>query len=705
MNTLYIKSFLSGIFLAFLLAGCQDDDDLFSGQDNFITALSLEQGGTAYHASFLGDSIIVTVPDNVSLKGATVSYTLSENASVKPDPASVSNWDEEMLFAVKSWNGTQKTYRYTINRNSIDTKGTVVLSTQEEVDAFGELGVTSISGNLIIGQKTGADSITSLAALYQLKEVAYSLVIHPTYAAGEIVGLDALKRVGGEINITSVEKLSDVEFPGLEVAGSISFTSRHMYTVAFPALVRVTNRININCPLNSISFPALQQAEGALNISDSYSGGMLSRLSFPMLKEAGSMAILQLVSATRLEAPELEQCADLNLSYLNSLEMIYFPKLREVTGKITFPTTSKLTELSFPALEKAGGLDIRDGNISSFDFPSLAEISNDLFMQRLALENLDCFGALTAIGGTLEINNFSNMKTFTPPPSLKRAGKLAFSYYAATPPEEIDLSGMDIGELSVAGSVLTGTKIKGDDEFNGTLTIDASASVPSGKTAVFPSLEGFSVVDSLSFGGYISYLQVIDARGIRKIKKGLRIPNGNEAEFYMPDLEEVGGDFIISSMGSLAGERLEFPKLQTIAGNFDVAILSMNVRSLSFPMLESVGGYLELNTGYVFDLSWAGILYQYCLSSVSFPSLNTINGRLTIQGNSDSESNNLLTNLDGFSALISVAGVEVTGQSVLVSYEGLKNALPSFTADGWDATNNAYNPTYEELSSGTWVQP
>jgi len=397
MKTFYIESFLAGIFLAFFLNGCQDDDDLFSGQDNFITAFSLEQDGTAYHASFLGDSIIVTVPDNVSLEGATVSYTLSENASVKPDPASVTNWDEEMLFAVTSWNGTRKTYRYTINRNSIDAKGTVILSTQEEVDAFGEQGITSISGNLIIGQKTGADSITSLAALYQLKEVAYSLIIYPTYAAGEIVGLDALKTVGGEINITSVEKLADVEFPGLETAGSISFTSRHMYTVAFPALAHVTNGININCPLNSISFPSLQQAEGALNISDSYTGGMLARLSFPLLKEAGSITIFRLVSATRLEAPELEKCAELNISLLNSLEMIYCPKLREVTGKITFPTTSKLTELSFPALEKAGGLAIRDGNISSFDFPALAEISGDLFMQYLTLENLDCFSALTTL--------------------------------------------------------------------------------------------------------------------------------------------------------------------------------------------------------------------------------------------------------------------------------------------------------------------
>jgi hypothetical protein len=58
------------------------DDDLFTDRNNFITNFSLKQDETTYHASFYGDSIIVTVPESLSLNGATVICTLSEQASI-----------------------------------------------------------------------------------------------------------------------------------------------------------------------------------------------------------------------------------------------------------------------------------------------------------------------------------------------------------------------------------------------------------------------------------------------------------------------------------------------------------------------------------------------------------------------------------------------------------------------------------------------
>ncbi len=696
MNTFSIKSFLTGICVVLLLTGCQDDDDLFTGQDNFITSFSLKQDGTTYHASFYGDSIIVTVPENLSLNGATVICTLSEQASIIPDPAAVTKWDEEMLFTVTSWNGMRKTYRYTVNRNSIDAEGTVVLSTQEEVDAFGEQGITSIRGNLVIGRKAGTDSITSLTALYQLKTVAYSVIINPTYAGSEFVGFDALEAVGGEINIESNRNLKTIEFPRLVTAGSISVKSDSITAVRFPELAVGMNSLTVDCPLSTAHFANLKSVGGQLSLLHSYNMGEITEISLPALKEAGSLNIARFTKALSLDLPELETTGDFYMLALSSLKYIYCPNLKQINGILTVPDGNTLTELSFPKLEKATGLKIYGKSMLVLEFPSLTEVTNDLYMQFLPLANLDGFKSLVSVGGAFSIIKFSKLTSFSVPPKLKHVGKLYLSYYDTTPPEEINIKGLDVGELALGGALIN-MKVIGDDEFAGTLTIETS-SLPTGKTATFPELEGFSTVDSLSFGGYVySSMPLVNVKGIRKIKKGFHLPNGDPTQFRMPDLEEVGGDFIINHLNRVTDQTVEIPSLKTIAGNFDVQILSTSVSTLSFPALESVGGSFKLSTGYD----------TRSLTSALFPSLETIGGTLALYAYSGSSSyvNTKMTGLDGFSALTSVHGIEITKQSVLVSYEGLKKALSSFTASGWSASGNAYNPTYEELAAGQWVKP
>lgn len=697
MNTFYIKSFLAGICFVLLLTGCHDDDDLFQGHDNFIITFKLEQDGATYNASFYGDSIIVTVPENLSLSGATVTYTLSEQASIIPDPAAVTEWDEEMLFTVTSWNGMRKTYRYTVNRNSIDAEGTIVLSTQEEVDAFGELDITSIGGSLIIGRKAGTDSINSLSALYRLKKVAYSVIIYPTYAGSEFVGFDALEAVGGEINIESNKNLKQIEFPSLETVGGISVKSDSITAVKFPELVTVMNGLTVDCPLSTADLTNLKSVGGQLSLLHSYNKGEITEISLPALKEAGSLNIARFTKAVKLELPELETTGDFYMLSLGSLKYIYCPNLQQINGTLTVPDGNPLTELSFPKLEQADGLKIYGTQMLILEFPLLREVTNDLYLQFLPIANLDGFESLVSVGGTFTINRFSKLTSFSAPPKLAHLGKLSFNYYDTTPPEEINIKGLDVGELALGGATLINVKVIGDDEFAGTLTIETS-SLPSGKTAVFPTLEGFSTVDSLSFGGYVySSMPVVNVTGIKKIKKGFHLPNGNENQFFMPDLEEVGGDFIINHLNQVTDETVEFPHLKIIAGNFDVQVLSTYTSTLAFPVLEEVGGYFKLSTGY----------NTRSLTSALFPSLKTIGGTMNLYAYSGSSSyvNTKMTGLDGFSALTNVNSIEITKQSVLVSYEGLKNALSSFTPSGWSVSDNAYNPTYEELAAGQWTKP
>ena len=692
--------YLLGIFVIAILLGCEDDEDFFTGTDSFITSFSLEKDGTTYNASFYSDSIIVSIPDGVSLKDAKVSYAISENANILPSPDSISNWDKEMLFAVTSYNGKKQTYKYTIKRNSIDAEGTIILATQDEVNAFGQLGITSIKGNLIIGRTAGTDSITSLAALYQLKEIGYGLIINPTYTASEVTGLDALETVGGEININETETIKSVEFQSLKSAGSIYIKSDSITSVEFPRMTKVTSNLYVDCPLNTLDLTNLQSTGGKITLMHSYDKGGLTGISFPLLKEAGSFYIARFQKLSKVELPELITSGELYCYFLPALNIIYLPKLKEATGTIKMYSTLKLSEVSLPLLERAKGMDIPEF-VSSLEVPLLTEVSGDLFLRGITSENLNFLSSLTSVGGTFTIYNLPNLTAFEAPPALKSVGKLSVFYQRMLPPGEINIRGMELNELEIKGAALIDTKLIGEEEFDGILNINCDGQIPSGYTISFPELEGFSTIDSLRLG-YVK-IDNFNMKGVRKIRKGFQLPSNSIKEFQLPDLEEVGGDFVIATLGSSTKETIELPQLKTVAGNFDVKLFSGVVKMLSFPALESVEGDFSLTTGYGYDFGGWG--QQISLTSALFESLATINGKLTISSGSSSFSNNLMTNLDGFSALTNVNGIEVTGQGVLTSYEGLKNALPSFSAENWSATNNAYNPFYEELSSGQWTQP
>jgi hypothetical protein len=194
--------------IAFAFVACTENEaDPFSGKDNYIAAFSLTQGNTVFDAAIAGDVITVTVPEGLSLNNAKATVKLSENASIYPDPAKITAWDDEALFAVTAYNGAKATYKYTVARSGVAREGTVVLETQADVDAFGQLGITFIDGNLTVGRAAGTDSITSLAPLAGLKEVAYSLTLNPTYAGTGLEGLENLERVGGTLQVGALKHL------------------------------------------------------------------------------------------------------------------------------------------------------------------------------------------------------------------------------------------------------------------------------------------------------------------------------------------------------------------------------------------------------------------------------------------------------------------------------------------------------------------
>ncbi|OQP38680.1 hypothetical protein A4H97_18350 [Niastella yeongjuensis] len=405
-----------------VFTACHKEKNDFQGRDNFITGFTLKKDGTTFTASIADSVIVINAPEGLSLDGAIADVSLSEHASMFPDPASINQWDEEALFVVNAWNGQRKTYKYTVNRTSINVAGSVVLTTQADVDAFAKQGATEVAGSLIIGSIAGKDSITSLAALYKLKRIDYSLIIYPTLSARQIVGLDNLQSVGNDIQIQTADTLDIVAFPALESAGSISIQSVLIDALNFPKLKQVAKFLNINASVSSFTAPILQQVKGAVTLStDAFSGALMQVVSFPALTTTGNFTISNFRQLTKLDCPVLTKTGDLKLDNLTSLFNVSCPKL-QTAGYITLPGESKLTQISFPALTQAGGWYMAAKTINTLELPLLKTISGDLLMWDNSLRTFS-MPLLEEVSGSINITQMSQLtQSAVEWPVLKKVG-------------------------------------------------------------------------------------------------------------------------------------------------------------------------------------------------------------------------------------------------------------------------------------------
>lgn len=93
------------------LSGCSDGNaDCRLSAENRIVSFSVVSGTVTYDATITDDRIMVSVPYNISLADASASVVLSEAAAVRPDPAMISDWDQEWLFLVTSADGENDRY-------------------------------------------------------------------------------------------------------------------------------------------------------------------------------------------------------------------------------------------------------------------------------------------------------------------------------------------------------------------------------------------------------------------------------------------------------------------------------------------------------------------------------------------------------------------------------------------------------------------
>jgi Receptor L domain. len=235
-----IKLILSSLLLATVLFGCNSEDSPFSGNDTIISLFRLEKGGVVINAAIEASSVVVAVPESMSLGGAVATVIISENAAISPDPATIDNWDEAHTFTVTSYNGAAKKYDYSVTRSPIVEAGNITLLTQADVDALAELNLNEIYGTLTVGSSSGADSVYSLEPLSTLRIIKGGVRIHSTYAGKDLDGLNNLEETGAFV----IEQ------------------NRKLETISLPKLARIVSEFRVNqSKVKVLDFPALKSID------------------------------------------------------------------------------------------------------------------------------------------------------------------------------------------------------------------------------------------------------------------------------------------------------------------------------------------------------------------------------------------------------------------------------------------------------------
>lgn len=345
----YWKTLLVVLCTGCIFAACSDDDDEnpFTGVDNNFLSFSLESNENVWKATIIDNEITVTVPEGTSLDGAQASYTLSEQATVNPNPSSVTAWGEEQQFTVTSYNGTMRTYKYTVRYSAVSEIGTFILNSQADVDAFADHHVTVIEGSLSIATvENTEDPVINLNGLAKITEVMDDITIGQYYKGENLAGLAKLEKVGS-ISMINNSSLTEFALPNLlSIRGELFIANpaeNNITSIKCPQLTTILKRCYIQAPnLKNLNLNSLESIPGKGDNNDgdgtfSLYDSQLVSLDLPVLKQVGKEFILSVSSKghpelTQINLPELTSCKEVYIRDADKLETISLPKLSSLSS-------------------------------------------------------------------------------------------------------------------------------------------------------------------------------------------------------------------------------------------------------------------------------------------------------------------------------------------------------------------------------------
>lgn len=479
----YWKTLLLVLCTGCIFAACSDDDDEnpFTGVDNNFLSFSLESNENVWKATIIDNEITVTVPEGTSLDGAQASYTLSEQATVNPNPSSVTAWGEEQQFTVTSYNGTTRTYKYTVRYSAVSEIGTFILNSQADVDAFADHHVTVIEGSLSIATvENTEDPVINLNGLAKITEVMDDITIGQYYKGENLAGLAKLEKVGS-ISMRNNSSLTEFALPNLlSIRGELFIanpTENNITSIKCPQLTTILKRCYIQAPnLKSLNLNSLESIPGKGDNSDgdgtfSLYDSQLVSLDLPVLEQVGKKFTLSSASKghpelTQINLPELTSCKEVSIKDADKLETISLSKLSTLSSFSinSCAKFSKLNETIAPFnMETLSVLhcpSVTELDASQKDINSISILNAD---NDFVLKGKKEMGSYTFTGYQLPkiegISTFASLTVTTPLTNVEISGikqvtgELSFQATA-----NVTLESVNMPDLETVGTFLSNNK-------------------------------------------------------------------------------------------------------------------------------------------------------------------------------------------------------------------------------------------------------
>lgn len=675
-NRLYKLLILGSVLFGVLFVSCSNDDP-FEGTDNYITSFSLSKDGVAYKAEVVNDMLKISAAKNIDFTDATVSYTLSELATISPNPSAVKSWNDELKFTVTSHGNNSRTYTFRLERVEMPAANSVTLLTQTDVDQFAALNIEVIDGDLILGTNdaTETDLIKNLDGLLNLKKITNNLIFKSSFASTSLTGLKNLESVGN-IYIKSLAKRDeesnflDFELPNLATTGDLYIDAEILRSVHFAKLGTLFSCYINGKTLEKVDFPLLKTVladftiQSGTSSSVSTANQMLKDITLGSLSEIhGSISFKGLIALEGIKLPLLKTVgSSLSLENLSDFTLLEAPQLNTIKQTFLLKGLDAMKDLSLPELTYSGSFEYTANSgkekLTDFNLLKYEECGGDFKFTRSLVEVLN-LPALNSVANSFSISNNSLM-TGINVPSLQLCNKMELSTLPV-------LKSLDI------------SKVVGLEKFS---------TVSCYKLALVKSQN----IKDVSLNGGSTLCDFTQFEGLEIVSGSLAISNYTKnANISYPGIKHIS---TYNHSGGIAGETIiDFPDLETI-GTLKITSASY-LKKLNAPKLTTVSDTWD--TSYMNNVS---------SGDINVPKLTKI-GTFKFYGATYAGGANQmkLTNLNDFSSLTEVGKLEVKWWGTMTDFSGLKNIVSKIEESNWTIEGCSYNPTLEQMKNGEWVKP
>lgn len=414
-----------------ILQSCKENIPILSGIDCSIISMTLHDNGNGQECPVLiyEDSLVALSDYNFSLSDAKPTYTLSEGATISPDPVSVKDWSVPMTFTVTSYNKEFcKNYTYNIRYVSSYSRCDMDMyfTCQQEVDEFGSHGYTSVRSITVNG--TEETPVTDLSPLSSLKEIDHNLTIKGYQ--GQEVMMDGLTKLS-TLDISS-DSVTHVSFNSLQSIDNLMLgylNEEFLYEMkplvlqllSFKSLREVTDNLVVyiqSC--EGPGFPALESCGGDMIYITSGTRDMVSNNDMSIFPELKTVTNLQLggMSLSSLNGTQNLKTVSglLKIEFLPEITT-FLPFCPDSVGMLQINSCQGLTDLdAFSNLKNITTLSISGvPNLENIDgISGIQRIESGFFLRSTnRLTDLNALSGIEYIGRTITIQNNRALEDFS----------------------------------------------------------------------------------------------------------------------------------------------------------------------------------------------------------------------------------------------------------------------------------------------------